>query len=429
MRPSALMFGRYRAFKDEVRVELKRLNVVIGKNGGGKSLITRLPLLISGGLSGDSEHFLDLNFGGITHGYRYEDLVYQRSSQPFMLGLEISDGTNIISFKTTLRHIVEKYAFGAESFELTKNGETIIEFSAATPEDISSSNASFLVKDRKGNIITSSVKFAGLFPSFVSESEELSRQLAEYRDLFEISLKNPGYLGPFRSAEGSLARLPRQGVRTLGPKGELALDFLGDNSLRGDGVVADQVRKWFETFMYGNGVVIQMAGGIPRLMVHDNLRGVDVELSETGAGFAQVLPVVAQIYGIKSGLIKNSISMVEQPELHLHPAAHGPVADLFVELASQTSEVVQICETHSEQVITRIRRRIAERTLNASDVQLISIGHQADEGEEIEPIRSISFDKYGSPDAWPSGVFNEAFDDLVLLKAAASNLDRTKQEG
>jgi len=152
-------------------------------------------------------------------------------------------------------------------------------------------------------------------------------------------------------------------------------------------------------------------------------------LSETGAGFAQVLPIVAQIFGIKSGLIKNTISIVEQPELHLHPAAHRPVADLFIELAAHAPNVVQICETHSEQLITRVRRRIAEQKLSPSDVQLISVGHQAAEGEDAEPIRLISFDKYGSPDAWPQGVFNEVFDDLVLLKAAASELDRPKKEG
>lgn len=427
MRISALMMSRYRAFKEEIRIDVKKLNIIIGRNGGGKSVITRLPLIISGGLSEDAEGLLDLTAGGVTHGTRYEDLVYQRSAQPFMLGAEISDGETVISFKTTLRHIVENYAFAVEAFEVTENGVLQAKIVAATPEDLTASKANFTlyIKDKEPRTVE--VNFAGLLPRYVEGDADISRKIKEYRDFFENAFRSSGYLGPFRSEAASIARVPRQGVLTLGPKGERALDLLGDNVLRGDGVLAEQVKSWFEQAMYGNGIIIQMAGGIPRLLVHDAARGLEVDLAETGAGFAQVLPIVTQLLAIDAGILKNGVSIVEQPELHLHPAAHGAVADLFIQLLQNKSPAVQICETHSEQFITRVRLRIAEQKVDPRDINLISVGHQSAQDEEVEPIRQISFDEYGSPDSWPVGVFNEAFDDLVLLKAAGAALDRQKE--
>ena len=280
------------------------------------------------------------------------------------------------------------------------------------------------IKDKEPRTVE--VNFAGLLPRYVEGDADISRKIKEYRDFFENAFRSSGYLGPFRSEAASIARVPRQGVLTLGPKGERALDLLGDNVLRGDGVLAEQVKSWFEQAMYGNGIIIQMAGGIPRLLVHDAARGLEVDLAETGAGFAQVLPIVTQLLAIDAGILKNGVSIVEQPELHLHPAAHGAVADLFIQLLQNKSPAVQICETHSEQFITRVRLRIAEQKVDPRDINLISVGHQA-QGEEVEPIRQISFDEYGSPDSWPVGVFNEAFDDLVLLKAAGAALDRQKE--
>ena len=107
--PTALLFSRYRAFREFTRLELAPLTVIIGKNGGGKRFSTRLPLLLASGLEAEAEAPLDLNAGGVSHAARYEDLIYQRSAQPFCLGAEISENGRTLRFVTTLRHIVERH--------------------------------------------------------------------------------------------------------------------------------------------------------------------------------------------------------------------------------------------------------------------------------------------------------------------------------
>jgi recombinational DNA repair ATPase RecF len=44
--PNIFQLSRYRAFRDVTLLELAPLTVIIGKNGGGKSVLTRLPLLL-----------------------------------------------------------------------------------------------------------------------------------------------------------------------------------------------------------------------------------------------------------------------------------------------------------------------------------------------------------------------------------------------
>jgi predicted ATPase len=115
--------------------------------------------------------------------------------------------------------------------------------------------------------------------------------------------------------------------------------------------------------------------------------------------------------------------IVEQPELHLHPAAHGALADLMLKSALSehpSPPATCIVETHSEQFIMRLRRRIAEG-LPSETAVLWSLNHQdsVEEDTVSEPLKVIEFDQGGNPGAWPVGVFEEAFQDLTAMRLAA----------
>jgi len=418
--PTALLFSRYRAFREFTRVDLSPLTIIIGKNGGGKSVLTRLPLLLASGLGSQADSPLDLTAGGINHGNRFEDLIYQRSAQPFSLGAEISDGNRTLQFVTTLRHIVERHALGIEAFELSEGQQRIVSLTAARPEDIGNPAGTFRAKfGVDGAEREIHIQMIGLFPSHIEEDADVSNRLRERRELFEKVFAGPSYLGPFRSELGSLSRIPRQGVRDLGPRGERTLDIIGDDRLRGDGSLVSAVEDWFED-AFGTRVKLEMAGDLPRVLVHDPIRNIDVDLADTGAGFAQLFPVVVQALARRVDRIASPIVIVEQPELHLHPAAHGSVADLIGDTVAVCGNRARyICETHSEQVITRLRRRIAERKFPHETIRIISVGHQNAVEDVLEPVRTINLDGLGNPDAWPVGVFDEAFDDLVHLREAA----------
>ena len=417
--PTALIFSRYRSFLEPVRVELAPLTIIIGKNGSGKSVLTRLPLLIASGLSTSAKAVLDLNAGGVSHAARFEDLIHQRSAQPFTLGAEISDGMRSLSFLTTLRYVVERHSLGIEAFELRDEDGVVVSITASRPEDIGNPEGLFSIRERGAEVAgASEVAFVGLFAQSVTGHVDLSNRISEARNKFAAAFDSPCYLGPFRSEQGSSARVANQGVRGLGPKGENAIDLLGADLSGLSGDLGRAVEEWFGRAMTGNRVKLERIGSFVRMLVHDPIRNIDVDMSETGAGFAQAFPIAVQALGMQTGSIRSSISVVEQPELHLHPGSHGELADLVVATAAScASRSRYICETHSEQFITRVRLCIAQSRIPHTSVKIISVGHQSEPDGALEPLRTIEIDVQGNMDAWPVGVFDEAFDDLLRLRS------------
>jgi predicted ATPase len=418
--PTALLFSRYRAFSESTRLDIAPLTIIVGRNGSGKSVLTRLPLLLASGLDSKAEAPIDLTAGGVNHAARFEDVIYQRSAQPFSIGAEISDGHQTLRFLTTLRHVVESHSLAIEGFELFESEKPFANLKLARPEDLGKPNGLF-VGTFGDDMAQRTVRLTtlGLFPVGVEGDTEKSARLAQMRGSFEKAFIPISYLGPFRAEQGSIPRIPRQGVHDLGPRGERALDIVGDDRLRGDGSLVEAVEDWFETYMGGNRVKLQLAGDMPRMLVHDPIRNVDVDINETGAGFAQAFPIVVQAFATRSSRLGSHLVIVEQPELHLHPGAHGDIADLIIDTVLKCrGRVRYLCETHSEQFITRVRRRIAESKIAASEVKIGSVGFQRELGDAPEALRMIGFDVLGSPDSWPAGVFDEAFDDLVHLREA-----------
>ena len=76
-----------------------------------------------------------------------------------------------------------------------------------------------------------------------------------------------------------------------------------------------------------------------------NSEGVESNILDVGFGISQVLPIVTQI--IRSSFWSQKYIMgkeihgeticIEQPELHLHPAAQADLADLFVDCVLESN--------------------------------------------------------------------------------------------
>jgi predicted ATPase len=112
----------------------------------------------------------------------------------------------------------------------------------------------------------------------------------------------------------------------------------------------------------------------------------EINLADVGTGIAQILPIVVQRqFETLTG--KNSaLEIVEQPELHLHPSANGHLADLYIE-AAKHSDSSFIIETHSENFLLRIRRRIAEKSFDSNQVIIYWINDDPNLGERIQTIQ------------------------------------------
>jgi predicted ATPase len=157
---------------------------------------------------------------------------------------------------------------------------------------------------------------------------------------------------------------------------------------------------------------------LQRLPQSSHIRIVDIRTKtevgpkDIGIGVAQVFPIVVGSLDSKSKFLA-----IEQPELHLHPAAQARLGDLFVTQAK--SERLFLIETHSETLMLRIFRRIRETTRNKiprKDLQLtkdevaLLFLSSGEKGTSVSEIRLDDQGKFIDP--VPGGFFEEGFDEL-----------------
>jgi hypothetical protein len=126
---------------------------------------------------------------------------------------------------------------------------------------------------------------------------------------------------------------------------------------------------------------------------------------DVGSGLSYCLPVLMSVQ-------LEGASLIQQPELHLHPAAQCELGDIF--LSALSSGRPSVVETHSEHLILRVLRRIREHTegyllrpdlkVKAEDVLVLYFEPVGDETR----VHRIRVDQYGEfLDPWPRGFFSE----------------------
>jgi predicted ATPase len=142
-----------------------------------------------------------------------------------------------------------------------------------------------------------------------------------------------------------------------------------------------------------------------------------INFADVGSGIGQAAPVLVE--GLRTD--KGSLFLVQEPEIHLHPDAQLAMADFLLHLAGSGRRV--IAETHSETLLLRIRRRIAERKrggLGPDEIGLIIV----DRAKGHSEARPVTLDDLGQAHGWPPKFMEQASEErLALLHAAAGKLD------
>ncbi len=136
-------------------------------------------------------------------------------------------------------------------------------------------------------------------------------------------------------------------------------------------------------------------GGPFQLMV--KVRGPTVSLLDVGYGVGQVLPILVNVLSIAGlqgrgrGAVMPVYSLMQQPEVHLHPKAQAELSSLLAQLASKTNQSF-IVETHSDYMVDRARIEIMKGNIGADDVSLIYLEPK----KNIVKVHNISFDEMGN---------------------------------
>ena len=153
--------------------------------------------------------------------------------------------------------------------------------------------------------------------------------------------------------------------------------------------------------------------------LRDLEQGISVAPSDVGVGVSQMVPIIVGCLADGIGLL-----IVEQPELHVHPAVQVGLGDLLIHAINTNNEGIPsgkslIVETHSEHIMLRLLRRVRETaegdlppgapSLTPDPLSIVYV-EPADDGVNFWPLR---IDEEGEfIDRWPSGFFEERAEEL-----------------
>lgn len=240
-------------------------------------------------------------------------------------------------------------------------------------------------------------------------------------------LRDTQYIGPLRAIPPRGFLYERAGRITSWADGLAAWDLL-----LGDRVsLVERTNAWLKRMGAGCQLAVQLLfeGGAEaeeiseghvdktvRRLLLDTGAGSFVLPSEVGAGISQLVPVVVAVLDTRA-----RVSLVEQPEIHVHPAIQVGLGDLFLESVSvEGSRRIYIVETHSEHLLLRVMRRMREtaqgklphgaRPVRPTDVSILLV--EREDGRSI--IRHMPLNERGElVKAWPGGFFEEGLREVL----------------
>ena len=205
----------------------------------------------------------------------------------------------------------------------------------------------------------------------------------------------------------------------VGPRGEYAVSILhsGRDSQVLPGLVDDgvpptrfrQVEARMARFFPGCVLAVEQVPRANAITLGVRVsRGTDFHRPvHTGFGLTQVLPIVVAALSAK----EEDLLLIENPEVHLHPAAQGAMGNFLTQVASAGVQVM--IETHSDHVLNGIRRAVRMGVLSNESVALHFFRPRREEKDDCGPqVESPAIDTNGNIDSWPDGFFDQFDNDM-----------------
>ncbi len=258
-----------------------------------------------------------------------------------------------------------------------------------------SGDSNFLRSYAAGDVLRPS-KFHR-FPDWAyvdSDEHDLFREL--YFGL-ELLLKELYYLGPLRSHPKRIYAWSGAQPPDVGPNGDLvvaAILSFGERHIEQLGLpprlpaTGEYVAEWLKRLELVYDLRVEaLAEGrrIFEVKVRKSPNSPEVLLTDVGFGVSQILPVLTLCFYAPEG----SILVFEQPDIHLHPSAQAGLADVFID-AWKRRNVQILFESHSEHLLRRLQRRIAEEEIPEGDVGLFFCSTDDSGASNLSQLKSTS---------------------------------------
>lgn len=319
-----------------------------------------------------------------------------------------------------MRAVFLEYSLGGVTFRLAQKSEGSKEY------DLVSGGGSFRFVRNPGRVwpLPGPVR-SYAFPDEARTYFQNAQFLADLETAYEEQLDQIYYLGPLR------VRPERDYVWTgtrpldVGPAGERTIEAIVAATAAGERrslgprkrskPLQEVVAYWLQHLeLIESFKVEEVVPGSNRWMAKLCVsKGSPlVPLTDVGTGVSQVLPVITLLQYVPEG----SIVLLEQPEIHLHPLAQAGLADVIISAALHR-KVQVVLESHSEHLLLRLQRRIAEQGIEAEQVRL----YFATSAKSTSRLDPLCLDEYGNIANWPEKFMGDAFTETAEAELARLN--------
>lgn len=356
--------------------EIAPVNVLAGANSSGKSSLSQVLLLFKQTLESNSKDMIVLS-GKYFEADSLKDVIYQNegeimfrlgfdgTDQTFLEGFQqyVQDGEKIKKIDLQLRFRVNgnvHLSLMCFQIEAEEHYELRVEEYATKRDFYRVSSSHELIKgDPTRNFTLCKLELSNFLPTYViKESKDGTRMVVLLDIMKTLSAELTKYvnkilyISPNRQSP-VLAQYYDSTPNTtyIEPDGSNVRYILYANK-----ELKTKATEWIcNRLQLAKDMSNVTQDGNKRY--HSQLRDHNnqlVDLCQMGYGVSQILPIVVQGLLLPPG----GIMIVEDPEAHMHPAVQAAMVDFFTEMAKQGKRF--IIETHSDHVVTRIRRRVAE---------------------------------------------------------------------
>lgn len=394
--------NNYKAYKN-LELEIKPFNIVIGKNSAGKSALLRLIPFITESIKSRSTSPLSLSPLGLEIAGDYSDLIHgHKEVTPLSLGAHFKKKGTVFTIKCDLIYSIELEIVLVKTFSFYQDGENIFQLDLDIDNLEENGVAAY-----KGSGLATKIKFQGLLPHCASRGY-VYKLINEIKN-FDF---NVSYIGPFRQNSSRIYSKKTVGSFDVGLDGQNAPYIFYEQCKSSKGDLERKVKKWMQTRFFNKFFKIKLYEKTFSVMCSNGT--VETNIVDEGMGFSQIFPsIVNRMVRDKNKI--QGIEIIEQPELHMHPAACGNIADLYLD-AIKSHNIVFI-ETHSKEIVLRVRRRVAEKIENKENVNIIYVDNESTSSK----IRYIKLQDDGQLSWWPVGIFEEDFEEVMALNQAVDD--------
>ncbi len=423
----------FKSWKDSPQINLAPLTGFFGTNSSGKSSLLQMLLLLKQTAEhsntkrtiffGDDTSLVNLgDFQEVIHGHEHEEQLYLefgcKLKEPFKIGTygkkpdgqegNVSVPINNFTFTTVIHEVgidllIDKFCY---SFEPCEVSEVIWQRGWLSHIDM-------LGKQQVNQI--------SVMNCYGGPSNQPNLLLRSVSSAFEKLFSHVYYLGPTRVD-------PQRGYNWQGEHpwhikqwGNQTIDALLSARARNlktlyeakEVPIEQRVSYWLQEMDLAHSFSLDWTGvqngKTYEVRIQKTSSSPPVTLVDMGYGLGQFLPVLVLCYYAPEG----STLILEQPGIHLHPKVQSQLADLLIEVVTERNLQILV-ESHSEHLLNRLQRRIAEEKISVDKTALYFCRN--DEG--VSNIEQLKMDEFGNIANWPENFFGDEMGDLFAMTKA-----------